>query len=81
MDIDSEAYGWLRLNPDAGLSRLRVTYVAGLAEEWTDVPASLRQGIVRMAGYLYAHRDDAEANGPPHAVTALWQPHRRIRIC
>ncbi|MEM8917678.1 MAG: hypothetical protein AAGE37_02360 [Pseudomonadota bacterium] len=80
VDIDSEAYGWLRLNSDAGLSRLRVTYIAGLAEEWTDVPASLRQGIVRMAGYLYANRDDAEADGPPHAVTALWQPHRRIRI-
>lgn len=81
IDIDSEAYGWLRLTSGAALSRLRVTYVAGLAEDWADIPASLRQGIVRMAGYLYANRDDPEAEGPPHAVTALWQPHRRIRIC
>ena len=81
VDIDSEAYGWIRLQADAGLSRLRVTYVAGLADEWEDVPSSLRQGIVRMAGHLYANRDDQEAEGPPHAVAALWQPHRRIRIC
>ena len=57
-----------------------MTYSAGLATDWDELPAGLRQGIVRMAGYLYANRDGIDAGGPPSAVTALWRPYRRMRM-
>ncbi len=80
LDIDSDGIGWIRLHRSDGFSRIRVTYVSGLAMDWTELPASLRQGIVRMAGYLYANRDGVDAGGPPSAVIALWRPFRRMRV-
>lgn len=80
MDIDSDGIGWVRLHRSDGGSRIRVIYVGGLATDWEELPASLRQGIVRLAGFLYANRDGVDAGGPPRAVTALWRPYRRIRI-
>lgn len=80
LDIDSDGVGWIRLHRSDGGSRIRVTYNAGLATDWDELPAGLRQGIVRMAGYLYANRDGVDAGGPPSAVTALWRPYRRMRV-
>jgi uncharacterized phiE125 gp8 family phage protein len=80
LDIDSDGIGWIRLHRSDGGSRIRVTYSAGLAMDWDALPAGLRQGIVRMAGYFYANRDGVDAGGPPSAVTALWRPHRRMRM-
>ncbi|AMO73469.1 hypothetical protein AZE99_13815 [Sphingorhabdus sp. M41] len=80
LDIDSDGIGWIRLHRSDGGSRIRVTYSAGLATDWDELPAGLRQGIVRMAGYLYANRDGVDAGGPPSAVTALWRPFRRMRM-
>lgn len=80
LDIDSDGIGWIRLQRIDGGSRIRVTYTCGLAAGWDELPASLRQGIIRMAGYLYANRDGVDAGGPPSAVTALWRPFRRMRI-
>ncbi len=80
MDIDSDGIGWIRLHRSDGGSRIRVSYSAGLATDWEELPAGLRQGIVRMAGYFYANRDGGDAGGPPSAVTALWRPYRRMRM-
>nr|WP_254305438.1 hypothetical protein [Sphingopyxis sp. BSNA05] len=80
LDIDSDGIGWIRLHRSDGGSRIRVAYSAGLATDWDELPAGLRQGIVRMAGYLYANRDGVDAGGPPSAVTALWRPFRRMRM-
>jgi len=80
VDIDSEGLGWVRMREESDASRMRVVYSCGLAEGWDGIPAGLRQGIVRLAGYLYANRDGVDAIGPPRAVTALWRPYRRMRI-
>lgn len=80
LDIDSDGYGWVRLENRFEASRIRVTYVAGMGANWDDLPQTLRQGIVRLAGYLYTNRDGVDAGGPPSAVTALWRPHRRLRL-
>lgn len=84
VDIDGNGDGWVRYGGAgnvvygrAGL-RLRVAYRAGLAAEWAAIPDALRQGIVRLAAHLYAHRD--EAASPPVAVAALWRPYRRMRL-
>jgi hypothetical protein len=47
---------------------------------WSEVPEALRQGMVRLAAHLYAHRDREEGAGPPAAVTALWRLWRRLGL-
>ncbi|WP_417611471.1 head-tail connector protein [Parasphingorhabdus sp.] len=80
IDIDSEGLGWVRMREESDASRIRIVYSCGLAADWDQLPAGLRQGIVRLAGYLYANRDGVDIGGPPSAVTALWRPYRRMRI-
>lgn len=59
---------------------LRITYRAGIADDWNGVPEALRQGIIRLAAHLYSYRDDPGDKGPPAAVAALWRPWRRLRL-
>jgi uncharacterized phiE125 gp8 family phage protein len=80
IDIDGSGVGWVRVLRGAGARRIEVRYRAGLAADWNGVPEPLRQGIVRMAAHLYAHRDGEDGAGPPAAVTALWLPYRRLRL-
>ncbi|WP_422344866.1 head-tail connector protein [Parasphingorhabdus sp.] len=80
MDIDGDGIGWVKLYSYHNIQRIAVTYEAGLAADWGAVPITLRQGVVRLAGYLYSHRDGADVAAPPSAVTALWRPHRRMRL-
>lgn len=77
--IDAEGVGRVRA-ADGGAGRLRVSYRAGLAEDWNGVPEPLRQGIVRLVGHLFANRDGAADGAPPAAVAALWRPWRRLRL-
>ena len=81
IDIDAAGQGWVRLTAPGEPKRVRVTYQAGLAEDWHGLPASLRQGAVRLAAHLYAQRDEAVRAAPPAAVAALWRPWRRLRLC
>lgn len=81
IDIDARGEGWVRVLGRAAAGRVTVRYRAGLAAGWNRVPEPLRQGVVRMAAHLYAHRDAAAGNGPPAAATALWLPYRRLRLC
>ena len=78
IDIDAAGDGWIRVLRSGGAGRVRVRYRAGLSAEWNGIPEPLRQGIVRMAAYLYSDRG-GEA-GPPAAATALWLPYRRLRL-
>lgn len=78
---DGRGQALLRMTflPPAG-SSLEVDYWAGLGADWNDVPEALRQGILRLAAHLYAHRDRPDDNGPPLAVAALWRPFRAGRL-
>lgn len=80
IDIDSDGTGWVKMHSAGSVTRIAVTYQAGLAADWNSMPTTLWQGVTRLAGYLYSHRDGAESGDPPSAVTALWRPHRRMRL-
>lgn len=56
--------------------------VVGIAEDWEQVPAPLRHGIIRLAAHHYRDRDrDTKASiAPPASVTALWRPWRSVRL-
>jgi hypothetical protein len=57
--------GWIRVTAAGEATRVRVTYRAGLAAEWSAAPEALRLGIVRLAAHFYTHRDAAEGGAPP----------------
>jgi uncharacterized phiE125 gp8 family phage protein len=82
VDIDAAGEGWVRLADPGQVRRIRVGYRAGLAVAWADLPAALRQGILRLAAHLYTNRsaEGPRSNEPPAAVAALWRPFRRIRL-
>jgi uncharacterized phiE125 gp8 family phage protein len=78
IDIDGQGDGWVRLlKPVAG--RVKVSGTAGMAADCNGVPEPLRQGILRLVAHLFAARD-RDGGNPPAAVTALWQPYRRMRL-
>jgi uncharacterized phiE125 gp8 family phage protein len=79
-DIDAGGDGWVRLTAPIAGERAQLRYVAGLAETWETLPEPIRQGVIRLASHLYAHRDAAEEGAPPAAVAALWRPWRRMRL-
>jgi uncharacterized phiE125 gp8 family phage protein len=80
IDIDAAGDGWVRMM-NGGAGRVLVRYRAGQAADWNGIAEPLRQGIVRMAAHFYTHRDREGGAGPPAAVTALWLPYRRLRLC
>ncbi len=65
--------------PGGSGAQVRVTYRAGMAENGTDVPEAIRQGVVRMTQHLYDARDGADA-APPAVIAALWQPWRVLSL-
>jgi uncharacterized phiE125 gp8 family phage protein len=82
IDVDSEGEGWVRLTGAGEARRIRVGYEAGLAGSWAELPAALRQGILRLAAHFYTNRaaDEPRSGQPPASVAALWRPFRRLRL-
>jgi uncharacterized phiE125 gp8 family phage protein len=78
IDIDGYGDGWVRVTAPGTARRVTVAYSAGMGPDWNAVPEPLRQGIIRLAAHLFAHRDDAGEEGPPAAIAALWRPWRRM---
>jgi uncharacterized phiE125 gp8 family phage protein len=79
VDIDARGEGWVRAVGAVPVSRLKVTYRAGMASDANGLPEAVRQGVVRLAAEQYAARTGGEARVPA-VVTALWRPWRRMRI-
>lgn len=80
IDIDADGSGWIRVTAPGAAGRVRVTYQPGLASGWDALPEPLRQGAVRLATHMFAHRDDPREEAPPAAVAALWRPWRRMAL-
>jgi len=82
MDIDARGEGWIRLTAPGDARRIRIGYQAGLAGAWAELPAALRQGILRLTAHFYTSRtvEGPRAGEPPAAVAALWRPFRRCRL-
>lgn len=79
IDLGADGGGWVRVMAPGIAGRVRVTYRAGLSEEWAGVPEPVRHGVLRLVGHLHAHRDGTDLD-PPAAVAALWRPWRRMRL-
>ena len=80
IDIDANDDGWVRVTDAGDNRRVRVSFEAGMAADWTAVPETPRHGTIRLVAHLYTHRDTEGGTAPPAAVTALWRPWRRMRL-
>lgn len=78
IDIDAEGAGWVRVAAPGAAARIRVTFCAGAAAGWGDLPPPIAQGVVLLTAHLFASRDGETV--PPAAVSALWRPFRRMRL-
>lgn len=79
VDIDAAGDGWVRTAQAGSAGRVMVSFEAGLAEDWAELPEPIRQGTVRLVAHLHGERDGG-MGAPPAAVTALWRPYRRLRL-
>lgn len=72
----------LKLSVDGQAIAIRVR--AGISATWAELPAPLRQGIIRLCAFQYRDRDrtggDKAEAMPPTSVAALWRPWRTIRL-
>jgi uncharacterized phiE125 gp8 family phage protein len=80
IDLDSNADAWVRVTMPGSAGRVEVSGVAGIAENWPLLPETIRLGVLRLIGHLYANRDGGDDTGPPAAVAALLRPWRRMRL-
>ncbi|MES2986891.1 MAG: head-tail connector protein [Pseudomonadota bacterium] len=78
VDLAADGLGWVRVIAPGAAGRVAVTFMAGVAEGWDDLPAPIAQGAVLMIVHWFDARTAALA--VPAAVTALWRPWRRIRL-
>ncbi|MBI6630428.1 head-tail connector protein [Pontibaca salina] len=88
----------VRLEPDSQRPRLRpvgpllpavpvggkvvIRMVAGLAEEWDDLPADLGQAVLLLAAHYYEYRHETalSAGCMPFGVSSLIQRYRVLRL-
>jgi uncharacterized phiE125 gp8 family phage protein len=81
VDLDADGGAHVRVINRGIAGRIAVSFVAGLASDWTGLPDGLRHGIIRLAADAYRRRDgDGAGAQPPAAVAALWRPWRRMRL-
>lgn len=84
LELESSGSAYFRLDRALEGQGVAVRIRAGLAGNWDDMPPGLKQGIIRLAAYLYRDRDrpaDARPDAaPPASVTALWRPWRTTRL-
>jgi len=73
IDIDTQGLGWVRAS-----GRATVSYSAGAAVGWSDLPPPIATGVVLLVAHLFDQRESGAA--PPAAVSALWRPWRRVRL-
>jgi uncharacterized phiE125 gp8 family phage protein len=79
-DIDNNGDGHIRVTQAGAAGRVEISYQAGIAASWAELPETLRLGILRLTGHLHLHRDSGDDAGPPAAVAALLRPWRRMAL-
>ena len=81
IDLDADGGGRVRLSAPIDVTRIVVSYSAGMAANWEQLPDGIRQGVIRLAAFQHREREaDRPAPVPPAAVAALWRPWRRVRL-
>ena len=81
IELDADGGACVRAAIYPAANRIAVRFTAGIAPGWASLPEGLKHGVLRLAAHNYRQRDrEAALTTPPAAVTALWQPWRRMRL-
>ena len=81
VELEADGTGRVVVFQQGAAGRIAVRFTAGLAATWTDLPESLRHGVLRLAAHQHREREGAGAAPlPPAAIAALWRPWRRMRL-
>lgn len=84
LELESSGSACFRLDRELAGQGVAVRVRAGIAGTWDDIPPALKQGIIRLAAYLYRDRDRTGSErsdlAPPASVAALWRPWRVLRL-
>ncbi len=80
IEVDGSGSAWVTIKSSLDARAIIVRATCGLAQDWNDVPSSLRHGIIRLAAYYYRDRDHEGTLEPPASVSALWRPWRDISL-
>lgn len=84
LELESNGAANFRLDRALDGQGVAVRVRAGIAGTWDDVPAALKQGLIRLAAYFYRDRDRTGGTksdlAPPASVAALWRPWRTVRL-
>lgn len=61
---------------------VEITFEAGFAEDWIGLPADLGHAVILLAASYYENREASQLAGAtmPHAVTALIERYRTVRL-
>lgn len=61
---------------------LRITFRAGMAPTWGDLPADLAQAVMMLAAHYYEYREDTALHGGcmPFGVSSLIQRYAPLRL-
>lgn len=82
--IENDGSACFELLDDMVGQAIAVRARIGIAVVWDNVPAPLKQGIIRFAAHQYRDRDRPGSNKapdtPPAIVAALWRPWRVMRL-
>ncbi|MEO0462323.1 MAG: hypothetical protein AAF127_04275 [Pseudomonadota bacterium] len=78
--IEADGTARLAVQGSSDSSMIAVTVRAGIAPDWAQLPAALKQGIIRLAAFHYRDRESGRDATPPASVTALWRPWRVMRL-
>lgn len=86
VETEVQSSGSLAVDILKGLEGRAVVVSArvGIGDSWDNIPAPLRQGIIRLCAYHYRDRDrpgdDSKMSSPPVSVSALWRPWQTQRL-
>lgn len=62
--------------------QVRIAFTAGMAADWSGLPADLAQAVLMLAAHYYEHRNDTGLHGGcmPFGVTSLTERYRALRL-
>lgn len=66
--------------PGRRIAGIRIDFAAGYGETPDDVPAALREAILRLVAEGYPDRGSVAATPLPLSVVSLIAPYRRVRL-
>jgi uncharacterized phiE125 gp8 family phage protein len=82
--VDAHGCGTFELLDDVEEPVIALTVSAGRGASWDEIPAPLKQGIIRLCAHYYRDRDrtggEKVASAPPASVSALWRPFQIMRL-